>query len=200
MERHGQVAIETIAGLAAWLAANHAQAESIWLVLWKQGFGPRPAYAEIVREALCWGWIDSLPRKLDERRTMLRLSPRRPRSGWSATNKAHVAALLAAGRMRPPGLAAVARAKADGSWQALDGAETLAPPPDLAAALEETADAARFFAGFPPSSRRAILEWIALARTPQTRARRVAETARLAAQNRKANFPPGRDAGPRPKG
>jgi uncharacterized protein YdeI (YjbR/CyaY-like superfamily) len=191
--------VESAADLAAWLAADQAQPGSIWLVLWRKPHGPRPTYQEIVRTTLSWGWIDSLPRKLDATRTPLRLSPRRPGSAWSAINKAHVAALTAAGRMQKPGLAAVARAKADGTWHALDGADADAMPPDLAEALAATPDAARHFANFPPSSRRGILEWIALARTPATRARRVAEAAARAAQNRKANFPAGRDAGPTPK-
>jgi uncharacterized protein YdeI (YjbR/CyaY-like superfamily) len=191
--------ITTQADLSTWLAANHTRPDSIWLVLWRKPHGPRPTYAQIVQEALCWGWIDSLPRKLDDTRTLLRLSPRRPGSAWSAINKAHVALLTEAGRLQPPGLAAVARAKADGSWHALDAVDGLVAPPDLAAALAAMPGAANHFATFPPSSRRGILEWIALARTPATRARRIAETARLAAVNLKANFPAGRNAGPKPK-
>ena len=158
------------------------------MVTWKKASGgPHVPYGEIRDEALCWGWIDSRPARLDAARTMLLVSPRRPGSGWSAVNKARIAALMAAGRMAAPGLAEIARAKADGTWERLDGAETLEAPADLAAALAE-AGAAAAFAAFPPSSRRAILEWIALARRPETRARRVAETARLAALGLRANF------------
>ena len=148
----------------------------------------------IVDELLCWGWIDSLPRKLDERRTMVRISPRKPSSRWSRVNKGKVARLDAEGRMRSPGLEAVRVAKANGGWTFLDDVERLEVPDDLAAAFD--AEARAFWDRFPASSRRGILEWIKSARTEATRTRRVRETASKAAANRKANFPPGKDRGP----
>jgi uncharacterized protein YdeI (YjbR/CyaY-like superfamily) len=185
----------------AWLEANHGRPEGVWVVTWKKRPGAAHVrYADLVDEALCFGWIDSLPRTLDADRSMLFVSPRRSGSGWSRINKAKVARLVEAGRMAPPGLARVAAAKADGSWSALDAVETLVPPPDLAAALAADPRAAAFFAAFPPSSRRGILEWILAARRPETRAARVAETVVRAAENRKANFPAGRDRGPAPRG
>ncbi len=173
----------------AWLAAYHGQRDSIWLVRWKKGRGPHLAYGDVVDEALCWGWIDSLPRKLDADRSMLLLSPRKKGSAWSAVNKAKVERLMAAGRMQVAGLAKIAAAKADGSWDRLNAVETLAVPDDLAAVLTAVGeDAVRNFAAFSPSSRRGILEWIQQAQRPETRARRMAETARLAALGLRANF------------
>lgn len=172
----------------AWLEANHTRREGVFLVsLKKAAGGPEVTYDEAVEEALCFGWVDSKPQKLDDRRTMLWYAPRKPGSRWAATNKARVEKLLAAGLMAPAGLAKVEAAKADGTWEALDAVEALEVPPDLAAALAGHPAAAAHFAAFPKSVRRGILEWIVAAKKPETRAKRVAETARLAQDNVRAN-------------
>ncbi len=176
-----------LAAWQAWLAVEHGRAAPIWLVLQKGGGGLRQEAA--IEEALCWGWIDSLPRKLDERRWMLLFSSRKPGSPWSRVNKARVEAMLAAGRMRPPGLARLAAARADGSWDVYEVAETLVEPPDLQAALDGWPGARAAWDGFAPSARKGILWWVASAKTPATRAKRVAEVARLAAIGLRANFP-----------
>lgn len=197
-EHLARVPVASREGWRDWLSRHHGQAESVWAVTWKKGNPAHVPQRAVVEEALAWGWIDSLPRKLDADRTMLLVSPRRQGSNWSKVNRDIVARLTAEGRMAPPGLAAVARAMADGTWTALDAVETLEEPPDLAEALAATPGAAAFWAAFPPSSRRGILEWIAAARRPATRAARIAETAAKAARNRKANHPAGRDFGPAP--
>jgi uncharacterized protein YdeI (YjbR/CyaY-like superfamily) len=195
-----RVEVTSREGWRAWLDENHARPDGVWVVTHKKRPGaPHVPYADIVDEALCFGWIDSLPRALDETRSMLFVSPRRSGSAWSKINKEKVERLMAEGRMAPSGLARVEAAKADGSWSALDAVETLVPPPDLAAALAADPRAGAFFAAFPPSARRGILEWIAAARRPETRAARIAETVARAAENRKANFPAGRDRGPAPR-
>ena len=195
-----RVTVRSRAEWRAWLEKHHAQTDSIWLVTYKKASGPlHVPYDSIVEEALCFGWIDGLPRKLDDKRSMLLLSPRRPSSAWSKINKERVERLLAAGLMHPAGLRAVEQAKSDGTWSALDGVETLQVPEDLGAALSRNRTAAAFFAAFPPSSRRGILEWIASAKRPETRAKRIAETVALAERNVKANHPAGRNAGPRPR-
>jgi uncharacterized protein YdeI (YjbR/CyaY-like superfamily) len=178
----------TRAAWRAWLAAHHAQPGSVWLVLNRKGSGlPHLPVAEAVEEALCFGWVDSRPAKLDARRSLLLFSPRRPGSAWSGVNKAKVARLTAAGLMAPPGLAAVARARADGSWTRLDGATALRDPLDLVAALDAHPGAAEAWAGFPPSHRRANLEWIAQAKRPATRAARIGQIAACAARGERAN-------------
>ena len=187
---HPRVEVASRAELRAWLQGNHTRTTSIWLVTWKKAAVARHVpYSDVVDEALCFGWIDSLPRKLDADRTMVRLSPRKPGSAWSAVNKTKIERLLADGRMTNAGLAAIDRAKADGSWSLLDSSATLSPPPDLAKALTADPAAKLNFDAFPPSVRRAILEWITQAKTPETRARRINETARLAADNIRANHP-----------
>jgi len=179
---------KTRAAWRAWLEKNHARAEGVWLISYKKATGkPRLQYDEAVEEALCFGWIDSKPGKLDDERTMLWFAPRKPRSGWSKPNKERVERMIAAGRMTEAGLAKIEAAKVDGSWALLDAVEALEIPPDLQAAFAEYTNAAEHFGAFPRSVKRGILEWIATAKRPQTRAKRVQETARLAAQNVRAN-------------
>jgi uncharacterized protein YdeI (YjbR/CyaY-like superfamily) len=188
-----RIAVASRAEWRGWLSDHHATSGSIWLVLWKKGRGPWVTYGEVVEEALCFGWVDSRPAKLDEDRSMLLLSPRRAGSRWSALNKARVADLEARGLMAPAGLAAVSRARSDGTWEALDAVEALIEPDDLAAALDAQPAARAKWDGFARSARRGILEWIAGAKTPPTRQRRIADTVAKAAEGRKANFPAGRD-------
>lgn len=172
----------------AWLAENHTRAEGIWLVSYKKATGkPRFEYDEAVEEALCFGWIDSKGNKLDEERSLLWFAPRKAKTGWSKPNKERVEKLLAAGLLAPAGLAKVEAAKADGTWTALDSIEALEIPPDLAAALAAYPTATAYFDAFPRSAKRGILEWISTAKTPQTRAKRIEETSRLAAENQRAN-------------
>ncbi len=164
------------------------QTQGIWLISSKKGSGkPRFDYEEAVEEALCFGWIDSKPNKLDEERSLLWFAPRKPKTGWSKINKDRVERLIQQGLMMPPGFAKVKTAKADGSWSALDAIEALEIPPDLAAALTAYEVAKPNFEAFPKSVKRGILEWIAAARKPETRAKRIEETARLAAENKRAN-------------
>lgn len=172
-----------------WLKTHHATSTGVWLVLDKKSAPKvRLSSAEAVEEALCWGWIDSLPRTLDETRWKLWLSPRKPKSVWSAINKARVARMIASGQMAAPGLAAIDVAKANGAWASIDEAEALMVPKDLAAALRKTPKARATFDAFPKSVKRGILGWLALARTPATRAARVAEVAAKAAVGRRAQF------------
>ncbi len=172
----------------AWLEEHHATARGVWLVYYKKGSGrPRVAHADAVEEALCVGWIDSRANALDTERSTQLFSPRKPHSPWSRLNKRRVEQLTAAGLMRPAGLAVVAAAKADGSWSAYDATEDLTVPGDLAAALAAASTAKAHFDAFPPSSKKNILWWIASAKRPETRAKRVAETVRLAAENKRAN-------------
>lgn len=172
----------------AWLMENHARQQGLWLISYKKVTGrPRVDYDDAVEEAICFGWIDSKANTLDDERSMLWFAPRRTGTGWSKPNKERVARLLQAGLMAPPGLAKIAAAQKDGSWNALDAVEALEIPPDLAVALAAQGTAAANFDAFPRSVKRGILEWIASAKRPATRANRVEETARLAAENRRAN-------------
>jgi uncharacterized protein YdeI (YjbR/CyaY-like superfamily) len=172
----------------AWLEQNHTRKEGVWLVTYKKATGkPRVEYGESVEEALCFGWVDSKGNKLDEERSLLWFAPRKNGSNWSASNKERVERLIAAGLMAPAGLARIEAAKADGSWNALDAVEALEIPPDLQAVLGSYSAARQNFEAFPRSVKRAILEWISNAKRPETRAKRIEETARLAQENIRAN-------------
>ncbi len=187
-ERYEQVAVESRAQWRAWLQERHQQSPGVWLVTYKKAAGERYLpYADQVEEALCFGWVDSVSRGVDEQRSSLLMTPRKPKSGWSRPNKERIERLLAAGLMAPAGLAAVEAARASGTWTALDAVERLEEPAELARALDADADARRHWDAFPRSAKRGILEWISNAKKPETRARRVAETARLAARDERAN-------------
>ena len=167
----------------AWLAEHHDRSDEVWLVLWRQRSGRAGlTYEESVLEALCFGWIDGKSAGLDDERTMLRFSPRKRGSGWARSNKLRVERLLAEGLMTEAGLALVEEAKRDGSWTKLDAVEDLVVPDDLAAALTAHPGARETWDGFSRSVRRAALARIVEAKRPETRAKRVAETARLTAR------------------
>ena len=171
-----------------WLARNHTRTQGVWLVSYKKASGqPRVEYDGAVEEALCFGCVDSKPNKLDDTRTLLWFAPRKGSTGWSAPSQWRVEKMIAAGLMQPAGLAKVAAAKACSSWSALDAVEALVVPPDLARAFGVYPGSAERFEAFPRSAKRGILEWISSARKPETRAARVDETARLAADNVRAN-------------
>ena len=170
-----------------WLAANHASSRGAWLVLWRRRSGRAGLeYEAAVEEALCFGWVDSTGGTIDDERGKLYFAPRKPRSAWAATNKARVERLIADGRMAPAGLAAIERARANGSWEVLDSVERLEVPDDLAAAMAAHPPAAVHFAAFPPSARKMLLAWVAQAVRPETRAARIKETAGAAARNVRA--------------
>lgn len=178
----------TLAEWRAWLEQNHTRTEGIWLISYKKATGkPRFDYAEAVEQALCFGWIDSKGNKLDDERSMLWFAPRKAGTGWSKPNKERIERLIATGQMAPAGLAKIEKAKADGSWVALDAIEALEIPPDLAVVLNDNPPAADNFAAFPRSVKRGILEWISNAKTAATRTKRITETATLAAENKRAN-------------
>ena len=172
----------------AWLEREHARPQGVWLVTWKKHTGRQTIpYDDSVTEALRFGWVDSLGRRLDEDRTMLWFAPRRKGSAWARPNKQRIARLESAGRMAPAGRAVIEAAKADGSWVLLDDVENLIVPDDLAVAFDNHPGARAEWDTFPRSVRRGILEWIAQAKRPDTRSRRLEETARLAGRGERAN-------------
>ncbi|WP_420454899.1 YdeI/OmpD-associated family protein [Rubrivirga sp.] len=172
----------------AWLEEHHDRAEGVWLVRYKTATGrPTLSTDDVVEEAIAVGWIDSVPKKLDAERSLLWVSPRRPGSNWSRLSKQRAARMETAGLMTPAGQAAIDRAKADGTWTALDDVEDLVVPDDLAAALAAYPPAQDEWDEFPPSTRRGILEWILTAKRPATRRKRIEETARLAEVGKRAN-------------
>ncbi|HEV3000065.1 MAG TPA: YdeI/OmpD-associated family protein [Solirubrobacteraceae bacterium] len=166
------------AELEAWLEAEHASSDGVWLEFAKKGSGVSSVtYPEAVELALCFGWIDGQLRKShDERFYLRRFTPRRARSPWSKVNRDTAEALIAAGRMRPAGLAEVERAKADGRWDAAYAPQsTIEVPEDLQRALDASPAAAERFAGLTRSLRYSILWRVHDAKRPETRARRIAD-------------------------
>ena len=155
-----------------WLEKRHASSTGTWLVYAKKHSGlPSLSYSDEVEEALCFGWIDSRIHPIDDDFYMQMFTPRKPKSAWSALNKARVKRLQAAGLMSAAGLAVVKAAKASGTWEAMKHAEELTIPPDLDSAIKANADASRQWASYSESRRREVLYRLAGAKRPETRAR-----------------------------
>jgi len=183
-----RIHVETRGQWRTWLRRHHRTSPGVWLVTWRPASGkPVVGYEAICEEAICFGWVDSRPGKVDDARTRLLITPRKPGAKWSRLNKERVARLEADGRLAPAGIAAIDAAKADGSWSALDAVEDLVVPDDLAAAFDRYPGSRACWDAFPRSVRRGILEWIVSAKKPETRAARTEETASLAARNERAN-------------
>ncbi|MCB5274062.1 hypothetical protein BJG92_01589 [Arthrobacter sp. SO5] len=182
-----QVHVVTRAQWRQWLQENHGSTQAVWLVSWKKHTGkPALAYEDAVSEALAVGWVDSKPRRLDDERTMLYFTPRKPTSAWSRPNKLRIEALRQQGLMTTAGEHAVAQAVQNGTWTVLDDVEDLVVPDDLQRAFDRHPAARANWDRFPSSARRGILEWIVQAKRPATRANRIEETARLAAVDQRA--------------
>jgi uncharacterized protein YdeI (YjbR/CyaY-like superfamily) len=161
----------------AWLASNHASSRGVWLKIGKKSASHASiTYAEAVERALVWGWIDGQKRALDATWWLQRFTPRGPRSPWSKINRGKAEALIAAGKMKPPGMAEVERARSDGRWErAYESQSRAVVPPDLAKALAASPRAARFFETLESYNRYAILYRIQGAKKAETRAARVAK-------------------------
>jgi uncharacterized protein YdeI (YjbR/CyaY-like superfamily) len=171
----------TAAGWRAWLERNHDREKEVWLVYYKKSSGKRSVtYKEALDEALCFGWIDSIVKRLDDERYMQKWTPRHPRSIWSAANKTRIERLTAAGRMAAAGLAKVEAARRNGSWDRLSGIDELARkaeiPADLRKALAESPDVLENFERLAPSRKKLWAWWVISAKRPETRARRIAAT------------------------
>lgn len=185
VDAYPEVLATTRAEWREWLTRNHETSTGIWLVTYKKASGkPHLSYDELVEEALCFGWIDSKGNKADAERTKLLLTPRKRGSGWSRPNKERIGRLLAAGLMMPAGLARIEAAKTDGSWTLLDDIEAMVVPDDLESALRADAEARAGWERFTPSVKKPLLQWIAFAKRPETRAKRVAETVAGAREGR----------------
>jgi uncharacterized protein YdeI (YjbR/CyaY-like superfamily) len=169
------VAFPDAAAWDAWLAANWERQEGVWIRMAKKASGiPSVTHAEAIEVALCWGWIDGQRRGLDATWFLQKFTPRRKRSLWSRVNVGKVEALIAAGRMRPPGLAEVEAARADGRWEAAyASARTAEVPDDLQAALASRPKARAFFDTLTGANRYAVLWRLMTAKTERTRAARL---------------------------
>ncbi|CAH0310567.1 MULTISPECIES: YdeI family protein [unclassified Pedobacter] len=159
-----------------WLATNHELKSSVWLVYGKKGSGlPSITWSEAVDEALCFGWIDSIKKPIDKERFMQFFCKRKPKSIWSKINKEKVKRLLAQKLIAKAGLEAIKKAKQNGAWTVLDAVETLKIPKDLALEFKNSKNAKIFFLGLSKSAKKAILQWIVLAKRAETRQNRILE-------------------------
>ncbi len=160
----------------AWLEARGQNAPGLWLKLAKKGALERTlTKSEAIDAALCHGWIDGQLNAYDDRFWLIRFTPRKPRSKWSALNRRRAAELLAEGRLRPAGLAQIELAKTDGRWEAAYAPASKAEaPPDLLQALDANPKAAAFFSSLTGANRYAILYRIGALKTAEARARKIA--------------------------
>jgi uncharacterized protein YdeI (YjbR/CyaY-like superfamily) len=167
----------------AWLQQNHLKAESVWLIYFKKHTGlPTVSWSDTVDQALCFGWIDSLVRPIDEEKFMRLFTRRKPKSVWSAINKEKVAKLIESNLMMPAGLSATETAKSNGYWDKLNDVDNLLLPADLESALSQNEPARIFFHQMSNSAQRSLLQWLTMARKDQTRSKRIIEIVDCAAK------------------
>lgn len=164
-----------------WLEENHAKETVVWLVFLKKHTGKQNlSYNDAVEEALCFGWIDGIKRSVDEDRYMHRFTPRKMDSGWSRSNKERAQRMRKAGEMTPAGQEAIDRAKRNGKWaEPVSTPANFSMPPELSERLKRSTKAATFFASLAPSYQRQYVAWIATAKRPETRKRRLDEAIEL---------------------
>ena len=173
-----------------WLATHHRERTQVWLLLHKKHVEePSIGYDEAVEEALCWGWIDGLTNRWDERSYAVRFTPRKPGSVWSESNVARVTRMIAEGRMTPAGTALVEEARRRGTWDEAASGRLEVTPPDLEAALAGVPAALEHWEAWAPANRRMYISWVLDARRAETRSRRIADVVRRAAAGIKPGQP-----------
>lgn len=162
----------------SWLRKNHVKKDAVWVVFYKKSSGkPTLTWSEAVDEALCFGWIDSTKKTLDEESSIQFFSKRKAGSTWSKINKAKVQRLTEEGLMMPAGQASVERAKQNGSWNILDTVEELTIPKDLEKAFKSRPGSKAFFLSLSKSVRKMMLHRIVMAKRDETREKRITEIA-----------------------
>lgn len=169
-----------------WLQKNHISEQSVWLVYYKKKSGLSSlSWSQAVDEALCFGWIDSTAKPIDDEKYMQFFSKRKATSVWSKVNKEKVKRLLDAKLIAPAGLEIIEKAKQNGSWTILDEIEELIIPKDLDKAFKAKKGSKDFFLSLSKSVRKAILQWLVLAKRPETRQKRITEIVDLASKKMK---------------
>ncbi len=169
-----------------WLQQHHASEPSVWLIYYKKGSGKANlSWSGAVDEALCFGWIDSTARPIDDHTYKQFFTKRKPAAVWSKINKAKVERLMEQGLMTKAGYEAIERAKHNGNWIVLDDVEELLLPKDLLRAFKGQRVARKYFLSLSKSVRKAILQWLVLAKRPETRMRRIGEIVERSAMKEK---------------
>ena len=182
-----QLHVKTRAQWRRWLSKNHNQSEGVWLVFFKKDSGqPTLAYDDAVEEALCFGWIDSIIKRRDETSYLRKLTPRKPDSRWSVSNKKRVEKMIREGLMKPPGMALFEAAKQSGAWDDNDPpAVSLQLSEAFQNALNKNKQAEAFFDGLAPSYQQQFIAWINVAKREETKARRIKESVALLAKGKR---------------
>jgi uncharacterized protein YdeI (YjbR/CyaY-like superfamily) len=176
----------TPAEFREWLAKHHDTEPGVWLHMHKKASGKQSiVWGEAVDEALCFGWIDSISRSIDEFTYRQYFAPRKPNGTWSKINKEKVKTLIADGRMTDAGLAVIERAKANGSWERIDSVEAMEMPEELAKTLDDNPNARAYIESLSKTPRWELLYWINAAKRPATRSERIAEIVRCANEGRR---------------
>lgn len=169
-----------------WLEKNHLSEQSIWLVYYKSSTKMASlSWSDAVDEALCFGWIDSTKKTIDEARYMQYFSKRKPNSMWSKINKAKVANLIENNLMTKAGFDSIATAKQNGSWTLLDEVEALVVPEDLKEELAKFKGSMAYFDSLSKSIKKILLHWVISAKRTETRQKRILEIAENASKNLK---------------
>jgi len=178
---------KTVDEWRTWLRRNHDKEKGVWLIFYKKNTGkPSLDYESAVEEALCFGWIDSIIKKLDESRFARKFTPRKDRSKWSPSNMKRVEKLIASGRMAPAGLARVIAAQENGMWDKPDRPEVrFELPEDFRLALSKDARAGEYFEQLAPSYQKQFISWVSVAKQQETRVKRIRESIRLLAKGEK---------------
>ncbi len=159
-----------------WLQKNHAKEPGVWLIYYKKASGkPRVLWEEAVEEALCFGWIDSIAKPIDEEKYMQKFTPRKAKSVWSAINKKKVESLIQQNLMMPAGLEIIETARKNGSWTQLDEVENFVIPLELERFLAKNKTVAKYFETLSKSTRKQWLYKMNSARLPETKKKRLEE-------------------------
>ena len=184
-EHFDKIEVDSAADLRKWLMKNHSQTESVWLVTFKKlVLDKYISTAQVLDELLCFGWIDGIRLKLDEKRTMQLIGPRR-KQHWAKTYKERAEKLIQERRMQPAGLNSIEQSKQSGLWNFMDDVDALIVPKDLKGALKKCPAAKSFFENLAPSAKRFTLRWIKLAKTQKTRDKRIQTTVTRSKQGEK---------------
>ncbi len=167
-----------------WLEQNHRGASAVWLVFWKRHTGKTCiGYEAAIETAICFGWVDSLIKSLDEDRYARKFTPRGKNSSWSAANRERALDMMRSGQMTEAGMAAVRTARENGMWYLRTPPVEM--PPELEELLDSSHDAALFFAELAPSYRKQYMAWVGQAKKPEIRYKRAEEAVRLLASHSK---------------
>lgn len=171
-----------------WLEKNHQSKQSVWLVYFKASTKVASvSWSEAVDEALCFGWIDSTRKTIDEERYMQYFTRRKPNSTWSKINKEKVAKLIQNNLMTKAGFNSIETAKQNGTWTIMDNVENLIIPEDLRIALNKNESSMEFFQNQPKSIKKAMLYWVVIAKRIETRKKRIEEIAKSATKGTRPN-------------